>query len=287
MEVVRIKIGFIGAGKVGFSLGKYLKINNISVTGYYSRNEDSAKKASIFTGTKQYNNLNEIINDSDTIFITTPDSEIKNVWNEIKELPIKNKMICHCSGSLSSEIFSNINNYGAYGYSIHPMFAISDKHNSYKSLNKAFITIEGNSKYVDEFYNLILSLGNDVIIINKENKPLYHVASVTVSNLVLGLINTGVKHLIECGFEEELAIKALEPLISYNIENIKERGIVNSLTGPIERGDISTLKSHCNALKGDDEILYKLLSKNILEIAKVKNKNRDYKNIEEYLGGLI
>lgn len=282
-----IKIGFIGAGKVGFSLGKYLKINNISVTGYYSRNEDSAKKASIFTGTKQYNNLNEIINDSDTIFITTPDSEIKNVWNEIKELPIKNKMICHCSGSLSSEIFSNINNYGAYGYSIHPMFAISDKHNSYKSLNKAFITIEGNSKYVDEFYNLILSLGNDVIIINKENKPLYHVASVTVSNLVLGLINTGVKHLIECGFEEELAIKALEPLISFNIENIKERGIVNSLTGPIERGDISTLKSHCNALKSDDEILYKLLSKNILEIAKVKNKNRDYKNIEEYLGGSI
>lgn len=287
MEVISIKIGFIGAGKVGFSLGKYLKINNIPVTGYYSRNEDSAKKASIFTGTKQYNNLNEIINDSDTIFITTPDSEIKNVWNEIKELPIKNKMICHCSGSLSSEIFSNINNYGAYGYSIHPMFAISDKHNSYKSLNKAFITIEGNNKHVDKFYNLILSLGNDVIIINKENKPLYHVASVTVSNLVLGLINTGVKHLIECGFEEELAIKALEPLISFNIENIKERGIVNSLTGPIERGDISTLKSHCNALKSDDEILYKLLSKNILEIAKVKNKNRDYKNIEEYLGGSI
>lgn len=287
MEVVRIKIGFIGAGKVGFSLGKYLKINNISVTGYYSRNEDSAKKASIFTGTKQYNNLNEIINDSDTIFITTPDSEIKNVWNKIKELPIKNKMICHCSGSLSSEIFSNINNYGAYGYSIHPMFAISDKHNSYKSLNRAFITIEGNAKHVDEFYNLILSLGNDVIIINKENKPLYHAASVTVSNLVLGLINTGVKHLIECGFEEELAIKALEPLISFNIENIKEKGIVNSLTGPIERGDISTLKSHCNALKSDDEILYKLLSKNILEIAKVKNKNRDYKNIEEYLGGSI
>lgn len=287
MEVVRIKIGFIGAGKVGFSLGKYLKINNISVTGYYSRNEDSAKKASIFTGTKQYNNLNEIINDSDTIFITTPDSEIKNVWNKIKELPIKNKMICHCSGSLSSEIFSNINNYGAYGYSIHPMFAISDKHNSYKLLNRAFITIEGNAKHVDEFYNLILSLGNDVIIINKENKPLYHAASVTVSNLVLGLINTGVKHLIECGFEEELAIKALEPLISFNIENIKEKGIVNSLTGPIERGDISTLKSHCNALKSDDEILYKLLSKNILEIAKVKNKNRDYKNIEEYLGGSI
>ena len=282
-----MKIGFIGAGRVGFSLGKYLKINNITVTGYYSKNEDSAKKASIFTGTKQFKNLDEIINESDTIFITTPDSEIKNVWNEIKNMSIKDKMICHCSGSLSSEIFSDIKKYGAYGYSIHPMFAISDKHNSYKSLNRAFITIEGNSKHEDKFFNLILSLGNDVMIINKENKNLYHAASVTVSNLVLGLINIGVKHLIECGFEEEMAIKALEPLISFNIENIKERGMVNSLTGPIERGDIKTLESHCNVLKSDDEILYKLLSKKVLEIAKVKNKNRDYKNIEEYLGGTI
>ena len=126
------------------------------------------------------------------------------------------------------------------------MFAISDKHNSYKSLNRAFITIEGNSKHEDKFFNLILSLGNDVMIINKENKHLYHAASVTVSNLVLGLINTGVKYLIECGFEEEMAIKALQPLISFSIENIKEIGIVNSLTGPIERGDIKTLESHCN-----------------------------------------
>lgn len=285
MEVMSIKIGFVGAGKVGFSLGKYLKINNITVTGYYSRNEDSSKKASIFTDTKQFNNLDELITESDTIFITTPDGEIKSVWEEIKELSIKNKMICHCSGSLSSEIFSNINQYGAYGYSIHPMFAISDKHNSYKSLNQAFMTIEGDSKYIMEFYNLVSSLGNDVLIISKSNKPLYHAASVTVSNLVLGLINSGVKHLIACGFEEDTAIKALQPLISFNIESIKDRGRAGSLTGPVERCDIKTIESHCNVLIDDDAIVYKLLSKNILGIAKSKNKNRDYTKIEEYLGG--
>lgn len=285
MEVISIKIGFIGAGKVGFSLGKYLKINNITVTGYYSKNEDSAKKASIFTGTKQFNSLNEIINESDTIFITTPDGEIKNVWNKIKELSIKSKMICHCSGSLSSEVFSNINQYGAYGYSIHPMFAISDKHNSYKSLNKAFITIEGNSKYIMEFSNLISSLGNEVLIMDKNNKQLYHAASVTVSNLVLGLINSGVKQLISCGIKEDIAIKALQPLISFNIENIKEFGIVDSLTGPVERCDIKTIEGHCNALDNDDKKVYKLLSKKILELAKLKNKDRDYQEIEEYLGG--
>ena len=282
--MIIIKFGFIGAGKVGFSLGKYLKENNIDISGYYSKLQHSSKEAAIFTNTRQYNNLEDLIKNSDTIFITTPDNQIADVWNEIKMLPIKEKLICHCSGSISSEVFSNINNHGAYGYSIHPMFAISDKYNSYKNLSQAFITIEGHEKHIEYLKSLFLYLGNDVAIINKENKVLYHAASVTVSNLVLGLINNGVKYLEVCGFTKEVAIKALYPLSEYNLINIKEKGVVNSLTGPIERGDLSTVTNHLNVIPEEDKELYRLLSKNILKIAKVKNLDRDYKNLEEYLG---
>ena len=282
--MIIIKFGFIGAGKVGFSLGKYLKENSIDISGYYSKSQHSSKEAAIFTNTRQYNNLEDLIKNSDAIFITTPDNQIADVWNEIKKLPIKEKLICHCSGSISSEVFSNINNHGAYGYSIHPMFAISDKYNSYKDLSQAFITIEGHEKHLENLKRLFLHLGNDVAIISKENKVLYHAASVTVSNLVLGLINNGVNYLEECGFTKEMAIKALYPLIENNLRNIKERGAVSSLTGPIERGDLSTVINHLNVISEEDKELYRLLSKNILKIAKVKNKNRNYKNLEEYLG---
>ena len=282
--MIIIKFGFIGAGKVGFSLGKYLKENNIDVSGYYSKSQHSSKEAATFTNTQQYTNLEDLIKNSDAIFITTPDNQIADVWNEVKKLPIKEKLICHCSGSISSEVFSNINNHGAYGYSIHPMFAISDKYNSYKDLSQAFITIEGHEKHLENLKRLFLHLGNDVAIISKENKVLYHAASVTVSNLVLGLINNGVNYLEECGFTKEMAIKALYPLIENNLRNIKERGAVNSLTGPIERGDLSTVINHLNVIREEDKELYRLLSKNILRIAKVKNLHRDYKNLEEYLG---
>lgn len=282
--MIIIKFGFIGAGKVGFSLGKYLKENNIDISGYYSKSQHSSKEAAIFTNTRQYNNLEDLIKNSDAIFITTPDNQIADVWNEVKKLPIKEKLICHCSGSISSEVFSNINNHGAYGYSIHPMFAISDKYNSYKNLSQAFITIEGHEKYIENLRILFLHLGNDVAIIKKENKILYHAASVTVSNLVLGLINNSINYLEECGFTQEMAIKALYPLIENNLRNVKERGAVNSLTGPIERGDLSTVINHLNVIPEEDKELYRLLSKNILKIAKVKNLNRDYKNLEEYLG---
>ena len=78
--------------------------------------------------------------------------------------------------------------------------------------------------------------------------------------------------------------QALYPLIEFNLRNIKERGPVNSLTGPIERGDLTTVINHLSVLREEDKELYRLLSKNILKIAKVKNLERDYKNLEEYLG---
>ena len=44
-----MKIGFIGAGKVGFSLGKYLQNNcsqnDVEIVGYFSKSLKSAKSA--------------------------------------------------------------------------------------------------------------------------------------------------------------------------------------------------------------------------------------------------
>ncbi|MEG2916926.1 MAG: Rossmann-like and DUF2520 domain-containing protein [Clostridium sp.] len=279
-----MKFGFIGAGKVGFSLGKYFKENGILLSGYYSKNQNSSKEAANFTDTKQFLSLKELVKESDGIFITTPDGEIQGVWNEIKELSINNKLICHCSGLLSSEIFSDISKLGAYPYSIHPMFALSDKYNSYKNFKNAFITIEGHEKYIDELVTMIKNMGNQVKIIDKENKSVYHLASVMSSNLVLGLISNGVNCLKQCGFSEELAIDALYPLITNNIENIKASGTVKSLTGPLERGDLNTIKCHSSCLEGEDKNLYKALNKNLLKVAKEKNKSRDYSKIERFLG---
>lgn len=101
-----MNVGFIGAGKVGCSFGKYFQEHKIQVTGFYSKSEDSSLAASNFTSSKQYLNLRELVDENDTIFITTPDGQIQEVWQEIKNYQIKNKLICHCSGAISSDIFS-------------------------------------------------------------------------------------------------------------------------------------------------------------------------------------
>ena len=281
-----MEIGFIGSGKVGFSLGKYFSESKVNITGYYSRTEKSASEASRFTNSKRYEKLDDLIKVSDTIFITTPDDSIYDIWQKISILNIKGKIICHTSGSLSSKIFSNINNSGAFGYSIHPMFPFSDKYNSYKGLKSACFSIEGDEQRLGYLCSFLESLGNTVVKVDSERKSLYHLSNVMVSNLALSLINLGCNYLEECGMSHEEALKGLFPLIEHNINNIKSKGFIDSLTGPVERCDLGTIKHHINAVPKQDVQLYKALSLNLVELSKAKNPHRNYDDLQEYLGGL-
>ena len=73
-------------------------------------------------------NLRHLVEDSDVLFVAIPDSAIAPMWEQLKMLPIQNKIISHFSGSLSSAVFSDIERYHAYGYSIHPQFRNISSH---------------------------------------------------------------------------------------------------------------------------------------------------------------
>lgn len=275
-----MNIGFIGAGKVGFSFGKYLTERNVRVTGYYNRSPQSSMEAAIFTNTRQYTNMRYLVEDSDAIFLAVPDGAISSVWEQLKMLPIQNKIISHFSGSLSSAVFSDIERYHAYGYSIHPLFAINDKYNSYRDLSNAFITIEGHPKHLNWFLRLFESFGNPVEVISAQDKVRYHASAAMVSNLYVGLVNLCEEMLRDCGFSSFNAHKALSPLIMGNAENIVRYGTVGALTGPIERNDLSTILEHIDCLHEEEEEVYKCLSKQVLKVAKTKHPERDYSEVE-------
>ena len=148
-----MKIGFIGAGKVGFSLGKYFMEPNKCVSGYYSRNYESALEAAYFTKTNCFGTMQEVIENSDTLFLTVPDGIIYEIYSEILKYNIKGKYLVHCSGALTSEVFSNISLRGAFGCSVHPICAVSDKFTGYHDLSKAFFTVEGSNS--EELKHLI------------------------------------------------------------------------------------------------------------------------------------
>ena len=161
-----MRTGIIGAGKVGCSLGKYFRLNDLEVTGYYDVNENLAKEAADFTATAFIKDLDTIVKESDTLFLTVPDDLITIVWNQIKDMSLEGKFICHCSGALSSgDAFPGIDKCGAFGYSVHPLFAVSDKYNSYKELSHAYFVIEGDERHREDIAGIFRNLGNQVCYI--------------------------------------------------------------------------------------------------------------------------
>jgi len=279
-----MKIGFIGAGKVGFSLGKHFGLHGAVIGGYYSKNPLSARKAADFTGSRQYKSLDQILSDNDVLFLTVPDGEIQSVWNSLKILPcVKNKIICHCSGALSSYIFSDAEELSVFGFSVHPIFAFYSKTESYKQLSNSIFTVEGSPQKMDEIVSLISGMGNDVRVISGQAKTKYHAAAVMASNQMTALAHSAVGLLCECGFSPQQALDALIPLMSGNLANIAEVGTVQALTGPIERNDLQTVQAHLECLENGQRALYQNLSQVLVEIAREKHPDRNYDEIEGLL----
>ena len=280
-----MKTGFIGAGKVGCSLGKYLSTKGIDVAGYHDQDRKAAEEAAKFTETKVYADPEELIADCDVLFLTVPDGLIPHVFEEISDGNIQDKLICHCSGSISSaEAFPGAPEKGAFRYSVHPLFAVSDRFTTYRELADAFFTMEGDPERIEEMEALLAKAGLRFKVIPPEEKRRYHLAAAIVSNLVLALVDTGLKELEVCGFGAEEAREAVTPLAEGNLRHALADGPARALTGPVERGDTETLRKHLACLdKEEDRELYRLLSYKLLALAREKNPDRDYSEMEKFL----
>ncbi len=281
-----MKIGFIGAGKAGCSLSRYLKDSQDMISGFYSKTYEHARQAADDVQSVAFSDLKQVVFNSDMIFITTPDSAISQIWDTIKQweeqgfLQIEGKIFCHCSGSLSSQVFWEIRKKKAFGCSLHPMLAISSRDTD---LSQAFFTADGDERAVSAVKAPLEKRGNPVAVIEPACKKKYHMAASTVSNLAVGLVQMALDSLQECGFEPDFALKMLTPLMEGNMKNICEKGTVRALTGPAERADAATVAAHLSQLTGEKQEIYRLLSKQLLDLAERKNETRDYTSLRKLL----
>lgn len=261
-----MNIGFIGAGRVGCSLGKYLIMRGFLVSGYYSRSEESACIAAELTETVVFGSEEELIKNSDVIFLTVPDGMISTVWEKISKLDLNKKTICHCSGALSSGVFAGPEEMGRV--SLHPLMAVSTREHD---LSKAFFTVEGNESGREKIEQILCKCGNPYQEIDAASKVKYHAGAAVASNLVTGVLDMAIQMFVDCGFSEEKAREALRPLVTGNAEAVMDMGAANALTGPVSRRDYETVEKHMKVLSGEELEIYRLLSLRLLDMTGDKN----------------
>lgn len=277
-----LKVGFVGAGKVGASLGAYMARRGVPLAGYYSQSPASAQAAASRTGTQAFGALAPLLESCDCLFLTVPDDALPGVWAQVKRLPLAGKLVCHCSGLRPSAVLEGIEALGAGGYAVHPMIAVPGR-DAAEAFEAACFTVEGSTAHMGAMAALMAALGNRWQVIAADQKPRYHAACVTVSNLVNGLCRVGEDLLLQCGLDADFAQEAWQGLFLHQAQNICRAGIGPSLTGPVERGDAQTVRTHMENLHPPAVDIYRLLSGVLVDIAEAKHPDRDYSQIKKEL----
>jgi predicted short-subunit dehydrogenase-like oxidoreductase (DUF2520 family) len=282
-----MKIGIIGAGKVGIALGHVLQNKGFAIVAVASRREESLELARNYIPGKclYTKNVSEVVREADVIAITTQDREINAVAQEIfrKADKLDRKLFFHTSGAHPATELSPLEQKGAILGSLHPLQTFPDVNSGIVALPRTYIFIEGDEKAIPVLDLLASTIGFKAVRIESKNKVLYHLSAVFMCNLLTALMHTGE------GIANRIGIDLMPffPIIETTLRNIEKKGPLVSLTGPVVRGDAETVASHLEAIKGMEpqESVYRMLSLVALEMAKERKtlKPEEMEKLESVL----
>jgi predicted short-subunit dehydrogenase-like oxidoreductase (DUF2520 family) len=248
-----MRVGIIGAGKVGSAFAFGLKHEGTEVSGIYSKSGASVEFLNNRMGTAFENDMKCTIENSDLVLICVSDGQIAKVAEEIssisEEMKILKKAFIHCSGSLTSSVLEPVRMKGAAIGSLHPIQSFADKENGWKGLYGIYYGYEGSKSARALCEQIVRNFKGKILDIAANDKPIYHAAACVLSNYTVALSYICEKMLESIGIDGAAAIKAFAPLIEKTAENIISFGSVKALTGPISRGDYEVVEGHIRKIE--------------------------------------
>jgi predicted short-subunit dehydrogenase-like oxidoreductase (DUF2520 family) len=142
-----------------------------------------------------------------------------------------------------------------------------------RSLAGIPFAVEGDAVAVRRARSLVRSLGGIAFSIRAEDKALYHMCGFFAAPLLLTTLATAERVATAAGIPERSARSFLEPIVRQTIENYLAHGAPASLTGPLARGDVATLRKHIRALGRVPEAreAYFALARTAVRMFPVKN----------------
>ncbi len=243
-------LSIVGAGRVGRVLGRQLHELGWRIGILTGRSITSARAAARVIGAGHAEGrLTSRVLDSKVVLIATPDSAIGSVAKALADLggdEWRGKIVLHTSGALDSTVLKPLADAGAATGSMHPMQTFSDQ--STPELAGRVFGIEGSAAALKIARKMIRQMGGVAVRLSGTNKAAYHAAGSLACAHVLALMETATRMLMAQGFTRRRAVRALLPLTRQTLDNFESVGPRAAWTGPLTRGDFSTVQRHVQAL---------------------------------------
>ena len=241
------QIGFIGAGNVGGSLAVAMSNAGYPVTAVGSRTFASAQTfAGRISDCKAYENIQEVADRADFVFISTSDDAIKIVCDQVSWR--EGQGVAHCSGAASVDLLQPAVDQGAVAGAFHPLQAFNSVENGVKAIPGVTFGIEGNDAIQAYLRGIASDIKGIPISLRPQDKVLYHVSGVLMGNLLAVLASVAASMWEKFDHTRDEGVRALSPMMPAVSSNLDSVGVPQAVAGPYVRGDIGTVRKHLEAV---------------------------------------
>lgn len=271
-----MKIGLIGCGRLGLTIGYFLKKYN-RLYGVYDTDKKKLKHAIKILKIKNNPDYKKLIKNCQVLLFTTPDDKIVDAYNRAKKYITDKKFLFHFSGLLPAEIFADNKNVSRA--SLHPLATFP--YTRIPPLRKKYeLFFQGDKKNYRITLKIFPRKQFRIHILNKKDKPIYHLLGVFSSNMVVALVEAILVLSRKLAWRQKEFNDFIFPMMIETIMNVKEYGVKKGLSGPLVRGDVESIKKHLKILRKTPSLhkIYRDLSQIILKYAPAK-KRRQFKQI--------
>jgi predicted short-subunit dehydrogenase-like oxidoreductase (DUF2520 family) len=273
-------VSIVGAGRLGQALAIALHSSGYPVQALVARRVAHARKAAALIHKLEKPILAlsadqlQQLPASDLILLTTPDDAIKSTAEALansQKHDREGQIVLHTSGALASDVLSPLAELGFHTGSLHPLVSVNEPRAGLKALCGAFYCLEGDKAALQLAHLIVTDLKGKSFSIQANDKALYHAAAVMASGHFVALFDIATEMLAACGMSQKSARRILIPLVESTVNNLKDSGPDQALTGTFARGDLATVERHLEALSrkqfAEELEVYKVLGLRSIQLA--------------------
>jgi predicted short-subunit dehydrogenase-like oxidoreductase (DUF2520 family) len=262
MRIERVAI--VGLGRLGASLVRALLRAGVNVTGLTGTTDERVKqRAREWNLEGSVTTLGRIADEAQLVFVTVPDGQLASVTEKLEVGPGQN--VVHCSGALGLAPLAAAQARGATCGAFHPLQSFGPDAPADRFEGIA-IGVDAEPPLDASLSELAERIGAHPFSLRGVDRARYHAAAVFASNYLVALHAAAGRIWRSAGLPESAARAALATLSRGAVENIAAHELAQALTGPIARGDATTVSGHLVSLSDDlpSLALYRALARELL-----------------------
>ena len=244
----RLGVGVISAGKVGAVLGAALRAAGHAVVGVHASSAESRERAAALLPDVPVLDVETIVERSELVLLAVPDDQLPGLVAGLAATGAwqPGQLVVHTAGRFGTDVLEPVRSAGAIGLAVHPAMTFTGLSMDLQRLVDCSFGVTAAAPVLPIAQALVVEMGAEPVVVAEADRPLYHAALAHGSNHVMTVLGEAMQILGEIGVEHP--DRVLGPLVRATVDNALASG-ESALTGPVARGDVSTVAAHVAALR--------------------------------------